>query len=182
MLILASKSPRRIELLKQIVPEFIVEPANVDERLLDPTMDKKDLSKEEARLKAYDIFSKHPHDDVLSCDTVVILDGKALGKPDDEDDAFRMLKEESGKKQVVLSSYTFINEEKEISRTVRSYVYFKELSDEQIWDYIKKYQPLDKAGAYGIQDEAGLIDHIEGSYSNIMGLPVEDLKKHVFNR
>lgn len=182
MFILASSSPRRKELLKKLIDDFVIVSPNIDERALDSSFSPSKLSMEESKLKAYSIHSLYPNDEILSCDTIVILDGKVLGKPEDEIEAFRMLKEESGKKQVVLSSYTYIGKRKEISRTVRSYVYFNSLSYEQILSYIKKYQPLDKAGGYGIQDEAGLISHIEGSYDNIMGLPVEDIAKHVFGR
>ena len=116
---------------------------------------------------------------VLAADTIVLLDGKVLGKPGDAKHAKAMLKEESGKKQVVLTSYTFVKPSVEISRTVKSVVYFNPLTDEMIDHYIKVYRPFDKAGGYGIQDEAGLIDHIEGSYHNVMGLPTEDLMRHV---
>lgn len=180
MLILASASPRRHELLKLLVPSFEVIVPNIDERVLDNVLDPKDLSAEESRLKAYAIFCEHPNDEILSCDTVVVLDGKPLGKPLDYDDAFRMLKEQSGKPQVVLSSYTYISANKEITRTVSSTIVFNELSDEQIEEYIKKFQPFDKAGSYGIQDDYPLIKEIQGSYYNVMGLPVEDLAKHVF--
>ena len=180
MLILASNSPRRRELLKTIVDDFVIIPSNVDERLLDEVLDPKDLSMEESKLKAFDVFSSHPDDEVLSCDTIVVLDGKVYGKPQDEEDAIRMLKEESGKRQSVISSYTYISKDKEMSRSVKTYVYFKKLSDEEIIRYVKKCKPLDKAGAYGIQDEEGLIEKIDGSYSNVMGLPVEDLRLHVF--
>jgi septum formation protein len=93
-----------------------------------------------------------------------------------------MLRKESGRRQIVLSGYTYISEKKEITRSVSTAVYFNKLSEEEILAYVKKYQPLDKAGAYGIQDEAGLINHIEGSYDNVMGLPSEDIAWHVFAR
>ena len=96
MLILASKSPRRKELLKKIVPSFAIIPADIDERLLDPSLKAKDLALEESKLKAYAIFSLHPDDEILSCDTIVILNGKVLEKPVDKDDAIRMLELESG--------------------------------------------------------------------------------------
>lgn len=182
MLILASSSPRRKQLLKKLANDFIIVSPNIDERMIDSTFSPSRLSLEESKLKAYAVKSLYPNDEVLSCDTIVVLNGNVLEKPLDEDDAFRMLKEESGKKQIVLSSYTYLGKEKEISRTCRSYVYFNELNDEKIKEYIRIYKPLDKAGAYGIQDEAGLIHHIEGSYDNIMGLPTEDLAIHVFNK
>ena len=180
MLILASASPRRHQLLKLLVPSFEIIVPSIDERLLDNVMNPKDLSAEESRLKAYAVFSEHPNDEVLSCDTVVVLDGKPLGKPLDYNDAFRMLKKQSGKQQTVLSSYTYISQKREITRTVSSTIVFNELTDKQIEEYIKKFQPFDKAGSYGIQDDYPLIKEIQGSYYNVMGFPVEDLREHVF--
>ena len=177
MFILASSSPRRKQLLKEITPQFTVISPNIDESLL--KLEPSKLSYEEAKTKAYAIASKYPNDEVLSCDTIVILDGKALGKPKNKDDAFNMLKNQSGKKQVVISSYTYIGQGKEISRSVKTYVYFNKLSDQQIKEYIEKFNPLDKAGAYGIQDDYPLINRIEGSFKNVMGLPVEDIKTHI---
>ena len=180
MLILASKSPRRKELLQSIVSSFMVMPAEIDERLLDSSFKAKDLATEESKWKAYSLFSKYPNDEILSCDTIVVLNGKALEKPKDEKDAMRMLAFESGKRQIVLSAYTFVSREKEISRTVSTEVYFNHLTERQIEEYVRRFHPLDKAGAYGIQDDYPLIEKIVGSYSNVMGLPLEDLKKHVF--
>lgn len=182
MLILASSSPRRKELLKKLTKDFTILPSNVDERILDNVILPKDTPLEESRLKAYYIHALYPEDAVLSCDTIVILHGEILGKPHNEIGAINMLKKESGQKQIVLTGYTYISKAIEISRSVSTAVYFNELTEKQIIDYVKKYQPLDKAGAYGIQDEAGLINHIDGSYDNVMGLPTEDLKAHVFSR
>ena len=180
MLILASASPRRHELLRLLVPSFEIIVPKIDERLLDAVLDQKDLSAEESRLKAYAVFSTHPLDEVLSCDTIVILKDKVLGKPDGYESALQMLKEQSGKSQIVLSSYTFISSKKEITRTVSTTVVFNELTDAQIEDYIRRFQPFDKAGAYGIQDDFPLVKKINGSFYNVMGLPVEDLRDHVF--
>ncbi len=180
MLILASSSPRRKILLKKLVSDFIILSPNVDERALDKALDPSKLSKEESKLKAYAIKSSYPNDEVLAADTIVILGGKVLEKPKDDLDAIRMLKEESGKKQIVLTSYTYLGNGKEISRTVRTYVYFRHLTNEEINQYVLKFKPLDKAGAYGIQDGFPLIEKIEGSFDNVMGLPTEDLKLHVF--
>ena len=182
MLILASGSPRRRELLRKLVPSFLVIVPFVDERLMDKVRQPKDLSTEEARLKAYNVYSFNPDDEVLSCDTIVVCDGEVLGKPKDKEEAFMMLKKQSGKSTKVLSSYTFISKNKEITRTVSSKVVFNELTDEQIKEYIEKFQPFDKAGSYGVQDDFPLIKKIEGSYYNVMGLPVEDLAEHVFKR
>ena len=178
MFILASGSPRRKELLKKLIPEFEVIVPNVDETLLH--IQAKDLPAEESKAKAYAIKSKYPEAEVLSCDTVVVLDGVALGKPVDEEDAKRMLRAQSGRKEIVLSGYTYIGKGREITRTVATEVYFNELSDELIDAYVKTKKPLDKAGAYGIQDEGfALIREIVGSFDNVMGLPTEDIALHV---
>ena len=179
MTILASESPRRRELIKKITKEFTVIPANIDESVLHiPACD---LPGELSKLKAYDIFAKYPNDKVLACDTVVIIDDQILGKPHSKEQAKEMLQKLSGRKHVVISGYTIISKEKEITRTVRTYVYFNKLSDELIDAYIATGSPMDKAGAYGIQDqEFNLVNHIEGSFNNVIGLPTEDIKAHWF--
>lgn len=179
MIILASASPRRRELIKMLVDEFIVIPSEVDESIIHT--EPHALPAELSKLKAYSIFSEHTEDTVIACDTIVILEGKIMGKPKDEEDAKDMLRRLSGKKHVVISGYTYINQEKEITRTVRTYVYFNKLSEETIDAYVKSGSPMDKAGAYGIQDEEfHLVDHIEGSFYNVVGFPVEDIKAHCF--
>ena len=178
MLILASQSPRRKELLKLIVPDFKIIPADVDEHV---HVTPEELPAAASKLKAEAIKKDHPNDDVLGCDTVVIIDGELLGKPKDEQDAFNMLRKLSGRKHVVISGYTYIKGNKTITRSVKTYVYFNELSDELIYRYIKSGSPMDKAGAYGIQDkEFNLVHHIEGSLYNVIGLPVEDIKENCF--
>lgn len=180
MLILASESPRRKELIKKITSDFIVVPSNVDESLLHITPH--DLPAELSKLKAYSVFSKYPNDEVLACDTVVILDGELMGKPKTKKEAFDMLSKLSDKKHVVISGYTYISKDKEVTRTVRTYVCFNKLSPELINKYIESGSPMDKAGAYGIQDEEfDLVSHIEGDFDNVIGLPVNDIKQHVFN-
>ena len=179
MIILASESPRRRELIKKITNEFTVIPANIDESVLHiPACD---LPGELSKLKAYDVFAKYPNDKVLACDTVVIIDGQILGKPHSKKEASKMLHQLSGRKHVVISGYTIISKEKEVTRTVRTYVYFNKLSDELIDRYIASGSPMDKAGAYGIQDkEFDLVSHIEGSFDNVIGLPTEDINQHWF--
>lgn len=179
MIILASESPRRRELIKKITKEFTVIPANIDESVLH--IAPHDLPGELSKLKAYDVFAKYPNDKVLACDTVVILDGELMGKPHTKEKASEMLHKLSGRKHVVISGYTLISKEKEITRTVRTYVYFNKLSDELIDKYIASGSPMDKAGAYGIQDkEFDLVNHIEGSFDNVIGLPTEDILQHWF--
>ncbi len=177
MFILASGSPRRKELLCKIVEEFVIIVPNVDESLLH--VDAKDLPAEESKAKAYAIASLHPEDEVLACDTVVVLDGEVLGKPKDEEDAKAMLRRQSGRKEIVLSGYTYIGRGKEITATVATEVYFNELSEELIEAYVQTKSPLDKAGAYGIQDGFPLIKEIRGSFDNVMGLPTEDILKRL---
>ncbi len=180
MFILASSSPRRRELLAKIVPEFTIIVPDIDESLLH--IDAKDLPGEESKVKAYAIASRYPNDEVLACDTVVVLDGVALGKPQNEEEAMEMLRRSSGRKQIVLSGYTYIGHGREVTRTVSTEVYFNVLSEELIRDYVKTKKPLDKAGAYGIQDGYPLIERIVGSYDNVMGLPTEDIAAHIIPR
>ena len=180
MFILASGSPRRKQLLAKLIPEFTIIVPDVDESLLH--VNPKDLPAEESKAKAYAVAASHPDDEILACDTVVVLDGEVLGKPKDAEDAKAMLRHESGRKQIVLSGYTYIGKGREITRTVATEVYFNELSDELIEQYVQEKRPLDKAGAYGIQDGYPLVARIEGSYDNVMGLPTEDIAKHVLNQ
>jgi septum formation protein len=181
MIILASESPRRRELIKKITNDFVVIPSNVDESVLH--IAPHDLPGELSKLKAYSVYSRYPNDTILACDTVVILDGELMGKPHTNEKAKEMLRKLSNKKHVVISGYTFINKDKEITRTVRTYVYFNKLSEELIEQYVASGSPMDKAGGYGIQDsEFNLVNHIEGSLDNVVGLPVEDIKAHCFNK
>ena len=180
MFILASSSPRRKELLKKLLPSFQIEVPNIDESLLD--LPPKDLALEEAKAKGYAIASKHKDDEILACDTIVIFNNKVLGKPHTKEKAIEMLEELNGKEHIVNSGYIYIGKGKEITRTVSTKVYFNSLSKEQIIEYVDKFLPLDKARAYGIQDDYPLINHIEGSFYNVMGLPIEDIQAHVFNK
>ena len=167
-------------MLSKLISDFTIIVPNVDERLLD--LPASDLAAEESKIKAYAIASKYPNDEILACDTIVVLDEEVLGKPETEEKAKEMLRRQSGKKQIVLSGYTYIGKGKEITRTVATAVYFNELSDELIEEYVREKKPLDKAGGYGIQDGYPLVDRIEGSYDNVMGLPTEDIARFVFNR
>jgi len=170
--ILASKSPRRKELLKEIFQDFIIIPSTVDENKY--SLDKLSF------VKAEEISNLYPSDLVISADTLVYLDNKILGKPIDEKDAFKMLKSLSNKTHVVTTYYSIFLKEQNIFFTNKSdsYVTFNELSDELINDYIKTGSPLDKAGAYGIQDkEFNLVKEFTGELNNIIGLPTYKLKQ-----
>jgi len=178
VLILASQSPRRQELLHMITSDFIIIPANIDERVVVKVPS--DLAKEISKMKAYEIFKDHPLDTVLAVDTIVIIDKIVLGKPTSKADARRMLELLSGRKHHVISGFTLLSAKREINANVMTEVYFNELSDETIEKYIETGSPFDKAGGYGIQDEEfKLVNHIEGSYYNVMGLPIEELRKYI---
>ena len=180
MFILASGSPRRKELLHKLIDDFVILVPEIDEHAF--PLAAKDLPAALSKAKAYEIYKDHQEDEILACDTIVVLNDEVLGKPKSPQNAIEMLRFESGKRQIVLSGYTYIGKGKEITRTVSTSVYFANLSEEQIREYVEKYQPFDKAGAYGIQDGYPLIDHIEGSFDNVMGLPTEDIAHHVFGR
>lgn len=178
MLILASTSPRRKEILRRLGYEFkIVDPHIIE---VDSRLHPHELPLDISKQKAYAVFNNYPHDSILACDTVVILNQQIIGKPKDHEDAKRILRLLSGTKHVVLSGYTFISKEKEINRTVRTEVYFRKLSEKEIEDYVLTGSPLDKAGAYGIQDGFDFVEKIVGSFDNVMGFPSEDILKHCF--
>lgn len=177
MFILASKSPRRKELLKQIIPEFEIIPSNVDEF--------KYSLNELSLVKALEIAKSYPNDIIISADTIVILNDKIYGKPQSKLEAYSMLSSLSNKVHEVKTIYTVFCEKLNISHTrvITSKVYFNKLSDELINEYIESGSPLDKAGAYGVQDnnKFPIISHIEGSYTNIVGLPVDELKQDLLS-
>ncbi len=180
MLILASASPRRRELLSLITSNFIIKESNVDESELGFGIDNENLAKELSYLKANAIFQYHPDDTVLGCDTVVLFENQVLGKPIDREDAKRMLHLLSGKTHRVITGFTIISKEMCISRSVETLVTFNKLSEEDINSYVATGSPLDKAGAYGIQDRVyKIVECIEGSFYNVMGLPVEELTKYL---
>jgi len=181
-LILASASPRRKELLAQAGFDFTVEPRNADESF-PSDMNPDEVAEYIANRKA-DPFSQDIGDrTILTADTVVIYDGEILGKPRDAQDAAVFLRKLSGSVHKVVTAVCIMNASKRTSFSSTSLVHFHTLSDEEIAFYIEKFQPFDKAGAYGIQEWIGLtkIAKIEGSYYNIVGLPVdrvyEELKR-----
>lgn len=175
-IILASNSPRRRELLAGLDLDFEVKVLpNVAESHpsdMHPADIPLYISKEKA--SAYKDLLKS--DDLLiTADTMVILDDEALGKPKDDDDAKRMLHALSGKTHQVVTGVTITAEGRSRSFAVNTDVTFKDLSDEEIDYYVGHYHPLDKAGAYGIQEWIGYVGvtGIHGSYFNVMGLPVQ---------
>ena len=173
-LILASKSPRRKYLLEQAGLEFSVIPSDIDENEITVT-EPHHYVRYLAETKAKDIANTYPDNWVLGADTIVLIDGMILGKPLSKDDAWDMLKRLSGRTHVVYTGFCLTCKAKDrlISQTVQTQVLFKELSDHEINWYIHTPEPFDKAGAYAIQGLGTfLVKRIEGSYTNVVGLPV----------
>lgn len=175
-LILASASPRRAALLTEAGISFEVCVADVDERAL-PGETPGEMVARLAQLKAERVAASHSGRLVLAADTVVVLDGEALGKPVDADHAKAMLRRLSGRPHEVLTGFCLAGGEGPvIIRTVSTRVFFRELGDGEIERYVASGIPLDKAGAYGIQaDSFCMVSRIEGSYSNVVGLPMTEV-------
>lgn len=187
-LLLASASPRRAEILRRIGVSFTVLPADADESvsaLLSPAETVATLSRRKARavfLKCeaekllFDGKAAGKEIPILAADTMVERGGRLLGKPHGEEDALQMLHTLSGKSHTVHTGVTVLYRGREVSRTVATEVFFRTLSDEEIRAYVRSGEPLDKAGAYGIQGiGALLVEKIVGDYDNVVGLPAAAL-------
>lgn len=179
-LILASASPRRKELLENLGLSFKTIPSDADETI-DNNITPDEAVQIIAKRKAEDIIHQVNYPAIIiGCDTTVVIDNKTLGKPIDFDDAFSMLKTLSGRSHRVVSGVVVIDtkDNKLLSESVSSEVIFRELTDEEIINYIKTGEPMDKAGAYAIQGLAGtFVSKINGCYSNIVGLPISCLSE-----
>jgi septum formation protein len=176
-LILASTSPRRRSLLEQHGYVFELRTADVDE-LQDQSMDPSRLVELNARLKTLPVAALHPGWVVLGADTVVALGSKIFGKPASMTEAVSMLEELNGREHSVYSGVCLVHQAtgKEQVFVERTSVRFRDLSTEQRLAYLERINPLDKAGAYAAQDDQGeLIEGFEGSFTNIIGLPMEAL-------
>lgn len=168
-IVLASGSPRRHELLKYIVEQFEILPSDIEE--IAEGSPKEQVIKL-ALDKAGDIAGKRPDAVVIGADTLVAIGDMVLGKPKDKADAARMLKQLSGNTHCVYTGLAVIADGKVETRCVATEVKFNEMSDDEISEYIDTGEPMDKAGAYGIQGYGGkFIDRIDGCYFNVMGLP-----------
>ncbi|MDL2296568.1 Maf family nucleotide pyrophosphatase [Bacteroidales bacterium OttesenSCG-928-B11] len=171
---LASKSPRRHELLNGMGVDFEYLPLDVEEDYseeLTPVEVAEYLSQLKLSPIAYDFYEKGSI--FIACDTIVVLNGRIIGKPVDLDDAKKILRELSGNEHTVISGLSVAMNGKLSTAHKETLVKFKPLSDEEIDYYVDRYRPLDKAGAYGIQEWIGYIgiEYVEGSFYNIMGLP-----------
>jgi septum formation protein len=178
MLVLASASPRRQELLRNAGISFTVQPADVDETPL-PGEPPRECAERLAREKALAVWRLRPQDVVLGADTIVVVDEAILGKPIDAADAARMLRQLSGRVHRVITGVCVVEaagtgENRELrTASETTLVTMNDLSDDEIRDYVATGEPMDKAGAYAIQGMASRwIPRIEGDYSNVVGLPV----------
>lgn len=177
-LILGSASPRRQELLKSLGFEFLNKPVKVDETNWPKDLEGHEIPLYLAELKA-DAYEEElkENDLLITADTIVWCEGKVFNKPENFADAKKMLQTLSGKMHEVFTGVCLKGANKQTTFYDVSKVYFKKLKDEEIEYYLTNYSPYDKAGSYGVQDWLGYIgiDKIEGSFYNIMGLPVKDL-------
>ena len=180
MVILASASPRRKQLMKDLFPSFSIVVPEIDESLSFKKFSNViDIVRDIATRKCQKVSKEHPCDLVIAADTVVVIENEIIGKPKDAKDAFNMLKKLSGKTHYVYTAYAINKDGKMVVNTVETEVLFNELSDELINNYIATGSPLDKAGAYGYQDndQYPIVKRIIGSYHNVIGFPVEEIKE-----
>ena len=181
--ILASGSPRRQQFFKDLDLDFEVRLKEIEE-IYPPNLTEEDITDYLAVLKS-DAFEGEikPNEILITSDTIVWFKGKALGKPKDYDDAFQMLQSLSGATHKVYTSVCFRTSSKIETLSEVTYVTFNAISDEAITYYLENYKPYDKAGAYGIQEWLGCIavSRIEGSYANVMGMPIDKVWQYLYN-
>ena len=170
-LILASQSPRRRELLGLFRIPFVIRAADIDEAM-DPNQSAFDEVARVSRLKAMAV-SRETGDVVIAADTIVVCQGKVLGKPRDAEDAVSMLKLLSGRDHQVMTGMTVLRDDRILSHTEVTDIHFRKLTDAEIRAYVASGEPMDKAGSYGIQGGAALFcEKMSGDYYNVVGLPV----------
>ena len=170
-LILASASPRRKELLEKFGVPFLIRAADIDETM-DPGKSPCDEVGRVSRLKAL-ATPRDPEDILIAADTIVVCEGKVLGKPRDASDAVAMLNLLSGRDHQVMTGCTVLRGEKSVTFTEVTDIHFRDLTQKEIEKYVASGEPMDKAGSYGIQGGAALFcERMVGDYYNVMGLPV----------
>ncbi|MBQ1974949.1 MAG: septum formation protein Maf [Ruminococcus sp.] len=177
MIVLASNSPRRKQLMRLISPSFIIDPADIEESHAENIpLDR--MPEFLALQKAQQVQKKHPDDIVIGCDTGVFINNMMIGKPSSDKTAFEILKMLSGKTHRVITGCAIYKGGKKLSFSEVTEVEFYPLSNEEIKEYIATGEPSDKAGAYGIQGKGSLlIKGIRGDYFNVVGLPVARLSR-----
>jgi len=179
--ILASASPRRQELLKNIFPLFTVCPSKAEE-IIPESLDVFDAPEYLARLKAFDIAKDNTSALIIAADTAVIIGDEILGKPKDKTDAFKMISKLSGKTHYVVTGCALVKNGIIKSFSQKTAVTFYKLTENEILSYIDTNEPYDKAGAYGIQGKASLlVEKIDGDYFNVVGLPIAKLYRELEN-
>ena len=177
--ILASKSPRREQLLKAIFDEFEIIPSACEEVVPSDILSEK-VAEHLAKIKAKDVAKEHKNALVIGADTVVIANGEILGKPKSEAQAVKMLEKLSGKIHTVVTGCCLCFGDKTCSFSQSTKVEFYSLSKSEIENYVKTGEPMDKAGAYGIQGKGALlVKKIDGDYFNVVGLPIARLKREI---
>ena len=170
-IILASKSPRRQQLLRQLGVEFTIQTADIDETMFPGRKPEDEVARVSA-LKARAVVCA-PDDLVISADTIVVADDMILGKPKNEADASKMLRLLSGRAHTVMTGLSVRRGDTVRTEVVQTSVWFRDLTDGEIARYIATGEPMDKAGAYGIQGLAGLfVERLDGDYFSVMGLPI----------
>lgn len=176
-ILLASTSQRRQELISQLGIKFTIIKPPSQEEVVPDNLFRNDIAEHIAKEKANLFTNINDNDILITADTIVWIDNIVLGKPTDYDDAFRMLKLLSGKSHYVITGVCLKSNKKTCVFNSETLVKFGELSNEEIKYYIENYKPYDKAGAYGIQEWIGkvAVERIEGSFYNVMGLPVQKL-------
>jgi septum formation protein len=188
-IVLASKSPRRAHLFRQIGIDFSTHPSKVDETL-DDNIAPEILAGNLAEVKADTVAEQYSESLVIAADTIVVINNRLLGKPENEDDAFKMLTLLSGKSHYVYTGVCVHHTDAEsnisssLKFTERTRVSFSELSKREIEHYIKCGSPFDKAGSYGIQDDMGslFVEKIEGDYYNVVGFPLNRFYRELKRR
>ena len=185
-LILASKSPRRKEILSNVGLDFEIVVSDTDESVPNGTLPfdaVKEISSRKAIAVKNTLGEKAKGKIILSADTVVVLDGKIIGKPKDEKDAVAILTSLSGRNHMVYTGFTIIKDDFIFSVYESTDVYFRPLSEKEIKIYVASVEPMDKAGAYGIQQlGALLVEKIHGDYFNVMGLPINKISVTFFQK
>ncbi len=186
-IILASKSPRRKELLEQIGMDIEIYPSNIDEKRIS-IKNPVEYVKKLARLKAENIGSLYPGSWIIGADTIVVIHDQIIGKPRSKADAISILKKLNNREHFVYTAFCICNQDsnsytmKSVVKSVKTKVYFKNLTDSEIEWYVNTKEPFDKAGGYGIQGVGSfIVKKISGSYTNVVGLPVCEVVEALIN-
>ncbi|MBL7958762.1 septum formation inhibitor Maf [bacterium] len=183
LIILASASPRRAQILSQIGFNYKVVPSSIEE--IFTNHDPVEVAKELAMNKAKEVAESYPESIVIGADTIVFLNNQILGKPASEAEAIAMLRSLSGNTHVVYTAFAIIQKSmnKQIVDLETTEVTFRNLSDEEIRLYVRSGSPMDKAGAYGIQDQSAVfVEKITGDFYNVVGLPISKIYDYLQSR